>query len=141
MAAPRVLIVAARDLTPQLGDTVLWRSDIERVFSPSLEAARETLPGLGARLVVMDADGPDGAIKFVEDVRRDPLTRCVSIAVLGRGLSIDDADALRVAGANLVLAGSVDHRAWDGSFDELLSVPHRREVRMPVLCEAWSSIG
>lgn len=141
MAAPRVLIVAARDLTPQLGDTVLWRSDIERVFSPSPEAALETLPTLGARLVVMDTESPNGALRFVEDLRRDPLTRSVSIAVLGRTLTLMDEDALRVAGANLVLSGRVEPSVWDGRLDELLRVPRRREVRVPVLCEAWSSIG
>ena len=108
MGALRVLIVAARDLTPQLGDTVLWRSDIERVFSPSPEAALETLPTLGARLVVMDTENANGALRFVEDLRRDPLTRGVSIAVLGRALTLMDEDALRVAGANLVLSGRVE---------------------------------
>ncbi len=141
MGAPRVLIVASRDLTPHLGDTLLWRSDIERVFSPSPEAALETLPTLGARLVVMDTESANGALRFIEHLRRDPLTRGVSVAVLARTLSLQDEDALRVAGANLVLSGRVEPSVWDGRLDELLRVPRRREVRMPVLCEAWSAIG
>ena len=141
MTATRVLIVAARDLTPQLGETVLWRSDVERVFSPSPKAALERVAGLGVRLVVMDTDTRDGVLPFVEELRRASLTRKVSIAVLGRTLSIKDEDALRTAGANLVLSGRVEPTLWNGRLDELLSVPSRREVRVPVLCEAWSAIG
>ncbi|HET7295326.1 MAG TPA: PilZ domain-containing protein [Vicinamibacteria bacterium] len=141
MGAPRVLIVASRDLTSHLGDTLLWRSDIERVFSPSPEAALETLPTLGARLVVVDTESANGALRFVESLRRDPLTRRVSVAVLGHTLTVEDEDALRVAGANLVLSGRVEPKVWDGRLDELLRVPRRREVRVPVLCEAWTSIG
>lgn len=140
MNYPRVLIVAARDLTPQLGDTVLWRSGIERVFSPNAEAALETLPSLGARLVIVDADDPVVALRLIEDLRRDPLTRPISVAVLGRSLTLKDEDALRVAGANLVLSGKVDPTLWDTRLEELLHVPRRREVRVPVLCEAWSQI-
>jgi hypothetical protein len=141
MTATRVLIVAARDLTAQLGETVLWRSDVERVFSPSPMAALERVASLGVRLVVMDTETRDGALHFVEELRRASLTRKVSIAVLGRTLSLKDEDALRVAGANLVLSGRVEPKVWNGRLDELLSVPNRREVRVPVLCEAWSAIG
>jgi PilZ domain-containing protein len=141
MTATRVLIVAARDLTAQLGETVLWRSDVERVFSPSPKAALERVASLGVRLVVMDTETRDGALHFVEELRRASLTRKVSIAVLGRTLSLKDEDALRVAGANLVLSGRVEPKVWNGRLDELLSVPSRREVRVPVLCEAWSAIG
>jgi PilZ domain len=141
MTATRVLIVASRDLTPQLGETVLWRSDIERVFSPSTRAALETVASLGVRLVVMDAESRDRALQFVEELRRDSLTRQVSIAVLGNALSAKDEDALRVAGANLVLSGQAEPGLWNGRLDGLLSVPRRREVRVAVLCEAWSSIG
>lgn len=140
MAYPRLLIVAARDLTPQLGETVLWRSGIERVFSPSPDAALETLPMLGARLMVVETDDPSATLRFIDDVRRDPLTRGVSVAVLGRDLTLRDEDALRVAGANLVLSGKVDPGLWDARLEELLQVPRRREVRVPVLCEAWSQI-
>ncbi len=141
MTATRVLIVAARDLTAQLGETVLWRSDVERVFSPSPKAALERVAGLGVRLVVMDTETRDGALHFVEELRRASLTRKVSIAVLGRTLSAKDEDALRGAGANLVLSGRVEPKVWNGRLDELLNVPSRREVRVPVLCEAWSAIG
>jgi hypothetical protein len=140
MSHPRVLIVAARDLTPELGDTVLWRSGIDRVFSPNADAALETLPSLGARLVVVDAEDPAGALRLVEDLRQDPLTRQASVAVLGRDLTLREEDALRVAGANLVLSGKVDPSLWDSRLEELLHVPRRREVRVPVLCEAWSQI-
>lgn len=141
MNFPRILIVAARDLTPQLGDTVLWRAGIERVFSPSADSALDTLPLLGARLVILDTEDALSALHFVEDVRRDPLTRALSLAVLGRTLTLSDEDALRVAGANLVLSGRLDPSVWDTRLEELLHVPRRREVRVPVLCEAWSQIA
>ncbi len=141
MSFPRILIVAARDLTPQLGDTVLWRAGIERVFSPSVESALETLPLLGARLVILESDDASSALRFIEEVRRDPLTRSLSVTILGSTLSLKDEDALRVAGANLVLSGKVDPELWDTRLEELLHVPKRREVRVPVLCEAWSQIA
>jgi CheY-like chemotaxis protein len=140
MHYPRVLIVASRDLTPQLGDTVLWRAGIERVFSPNPDAALEMLPSLGARLVVVDASDAAATLRLIEDLRRDPLTRALSVAVLGGALTLKEEDALRVAGANLVLSGRVDPGLWDARLEELLHVPRRREVRVPVLCEAWSQI-
>jgi hypothetical protein len=141
MIFPRILIVASRDLTPHLGDTVLWRAGIERVFSANAEAALEMLPMLGARLVVLDTTDSDAALRFIEDVRRDPLTRGLSVAILGQDLTLKDEDALRVAGANVVLSGKVDPALWDTRLEELLHVPRRREVRVPVLCEAWSQIA
>jgi hypothetical protein len=140
MGFPRVLIVAARDLSGQLGGTALWRAGIERVFCADPAAALETLPNLGARLVVLDSDDAAAALRFVDCVRRDPLTRTLSIVVLDRALSLKDEDALRDAGANLVLSGRVDPGLWDARLEELLHVPRRREVRVPVLCEAWSEI-
>jgi len=141
MAFSRVLIVAARDLTTQLGGTVLWRAGIERVFCPDPEAALETLPSLGASLVILDTEDAAAALGFIEAVRREPKTRHVSVAVLGRGLDLKDEDRLRLAGANLVLSGKVDPSLWDARLEELLHVPRRKEVRVPVLCEAWSEVS
>jgi hypothetical protein len=140
---PRVLIVAATDLGPELGRTVLWRSDIDRVFTPThaggLDAARSLLP----HLVLLDDTDPPATRALIIKLRDDPAVRRVSIAVLSRAraLSLPEEEALRRAGANLVLSGEVEPTLWDDRLDELLNVPRRREVRVPVRFTVWSRLG
>lgn len=141
MVTPRVLIVASTDLTPELGETLLWRAGIERVFSPSPAAAKEVIPSLKPRLVVVDAADESATLRFVEELRADLATRHLSIAVLSRSRSLADEETLRNAGANAVLSGRVDPYLWDGRLEQLLEVPRRREARIPLLCEVWSQIG
>jgi CheY-like chemotaxis protein len=135
---PRVLIVSPADLTPELGQTVLWRSDIERSFvatgEEALRAIREQTPGL----VILEGNEASETSQFVAAVRALPETRQVSVAVLSRSASRADEEAFRRAGANLVLAGDVNPMLWDDRLEELLDVPPRREVRIPVRLEVWS---
>src|SRR5262245_58628969 len=101
----KVLIVAGVDLGPELGRTVLWRSDIDRVFTPThaggLDAARNVLPDL----VLLDDTDPAATVTLIGRLRDDPTVRRVSIAVLSRAraLSLTEEESLRRAGANLVL--------------------------------------
>ena len=51
---------------------------------------------------------------------------------------LDQEDALRAAGANVVLLTPVDPEVWDGRLDRLLRVPRRRSTRIPVRLTVWS---
>jgi CheY-like chemotaxis protein len=135
---PRVLIISSADLTPELGKTILWRSDIERLFvaggADGLKMIREQPPSL----VILDGAEAAPALALVEELRALPETRQVSLAVLSRAASRGEEELFRRAGANLVLSGSVNPVLWDDRLEELLDVPPRREVRIPVRFEVWS---
>jgi len=135
---PKVLIVAPKDLTPELGRTVLWRSDIERLFAADLDSglclARSVLPNL----IVLDGVDSEGTRMFLLAIRADSAARKISLAVLGRTSSAQDEEALRRSGANLVLSGQVDPFLWDTRLEELLNVPTRRELRLPLQFQVWS---
>ena len=124
---PKVLVVASADLSPELGETVLWSGGVDRVLAlpgePALEAARRERPNV----VVVD-----GA---------DPLARCSSVAVLSRSKSLIDEESLRRAGANVVFSGRVDPFLWDRRLETLLNVPPRRDARFPVVVDPWSHLG
>jgi CheY-like chemotaxis protein len=138
MPERRIAIVSGVDLTPELGDTVLWRAGIERIFCPAAEAAFETIASLGPRLVVVDGADTAAAVALIRQLRTEEATRAISIAALSRSTSLEDEAALSGAGANLVLSGHVDPYLWDGRLEDLLSVPRRRDLRVPVLFELWS---
>jgi DNA-binding response OmpR family regulator len=135
---PCVLIVSPADLTTELGKTILWRSDIERLFAPSGEAgvdlARSRTPGL----VVLDGIDIPKTLSVVRELRGLTETRHMSVAVLARSASRAEEEDLRRAGANLVLAGAVNPVLWDDRLEELLDVPPRREIRIPVRFDVWS---
>jgi hypothetical protein len=137
---PRILIISAVDLTPELGGTVLFRRDIERSFAPSPQAALGVAPSVQPNLVLVASSDMAEARALIRQLREQAGTRRSSVAVLCRSasLSIGDEEALREAGANLVLVGQVDGSLWDGRIEELLQVPARREARIPVRFEVWS---
>ena len=142
MQGSRVLIVASTDLTPELGDTVLWRAGFERLFAPGPgTAARDVIASHAPRLVVVDAIDTAATVAFIEELRANSATRGISVAALSRDPSFADEEALLKAGANLVFSGHLDPDLWDGRLEQLLEVPPRREVRVRVLCEVWSQFG
>jgi diguanylate cyclase (GGDEF)-like protein/PAS domain S-box-containing protein len=137
---PKVLIISAFDLRADLGNTVLWRSDIERDFAPDIDRAMEVMRTQVPNLVVIDAAPPDapGAIRRL---REDPDTRPAAIAAVSRHPFLADADVLRAAGANVVIPLQADATLWDARLDELLKVPRRRDARIPVRLETWSRVS
>lgn len=138
MQPRRVVIVSGVDLSPELGATVLWRAGIERVFCPSAAAALDTIRSLSPRLAVVDASDTAAACDLIRLLRSSEGTRSISVAALSRSSLLEDEAALRGAGSNVVLSGHVDPFLWDGRLELLLSVPPRRELRVPVLFEVWS---
>ena len=129
----RVLIVSPQDLAPVLGRTVLWRSDIERLFATEAEEGLATARRLVPNLVVVGA-GLVGAPRFLRTLRHDDATRRLSLAAVAPR---DAEDELRRSGANLVLSPPVDPVAWDQRLEELLDVPPRREARLHASFGLW----
>jgi CheY-like chemotaxis protein len=138
---PKVLVVASADLSPELGDTVLWSGGVDRVFAVPGDAALEMARQERPQIVVVDGADPSGALSFILRLRADPLARCSSVAVLSRSKSLIDEESLRRAGANVVFSGRVDPFLWDRRLETLLHVPPRRDVRFPVVVDPWSHLG
>ena len=127
---PRALICSGGDLSPDLAKTVLWREDVERLTATSFDQARMMAVAGRPDLVLVDRDLPR-SVALVAALREDETSRHVSIAVVGRG----DFGALEIelleAGANAVLR-LPGGPAWDERLVLLMTVPARRDARLPV---------
>jgi diguanylate cyclase (GGDEF)-like protein/PAS domain S-box-containing protein len=134
---PKVLIISASDLRGDLGRTVLWRSDVERVAASGLEAGIEAARARGPSLIVVDARLPEAAAA-VRGFRQDPVTRQAAIAVVSGDPFLADAAPMRAAGANAVIPSDANPAIWDARLLELLNVPRRRDARVPVRVDPWS---
>ncbi len=74
----------------------------------------------------------------MRSLRADARTRPTALAVLDRGFGREGGEILMAAGANAVLPLPVDPFLWDRRLDELMTVPARRDERIPVKLEDWS---
>lgn len=137
---PRVLIVASPATVSELERTVLWRSNVERVFAldeDPIQSIRRTNPQM-----VLLGEGVGGATEaLLQEIRRHPDIRRVSVAVMAQKPDLAREEELRKAGANVVFAGEVVPCLWDGWLEQLLSVPPRRDARLPVRFEVWCRSG
>jgi hypothetical protein len=137
---PKVLIVAGPELTAKLERTVVWRSDVERLFAADLagafSAACEALP----KLVILNGAPQEEVEELLRRFRNDGLTRKMSLAVLKDSATVPEVEALRRAGANVVFAGDALPYLWDAWLEELLEVPRRRVVRVALRLDVWSRL-
>jgi PilZ domain len=126
----RAAIAATSDLARELGDTVLFRSNVERVRVSGVDDVRR-LAGEGRLdVVVVDPAFPDAA-RLVATLRQDPVTRSTAIVALGRWeLGFEQLGLLDV-GANAILP-LPPGRDWDDRLVRLIHVPVRRAARFPV---------
>jgi CheY-like chemotaxis protein len=124
------LICSQKDLQPELGQTVLWRTGIERHVAKRFEDARTMAVAVRPDIVVVDRDLPR-ADQLITALREDPSTRRLSIAIVARG-DLDPSEvALLESGANAILR-LPPGPDWDERLMRLLDVPARREARLPV---------
>jgi hypothetical protein len=134
---PKVLISVSSKWHAPLAESVLWRSDVERFTAPDLAATLSMARALKPRLVVLDGSDPE-TVNMLRRLRDNADTRSASLAVLAHAPSTMEKETLGEAGANAVLTDDEDGAFWDDRFDELLGVPPRREVRVPVAITIWS---
>jgi hypothetical protein len=137
LLAPRVLIISPTDLSDRLGKTVLWRDDVERVCAETAEAGFDLARRLPPSLILIHAGELPHPLALVRRLREDEATRRISLAAIaGKGRHLGE-EALRNAGANLVLPASLQAAIFDRRLEELLEVPPRRETRMAASFQLW----
>ena len=138
----RVLIAAPPDLIAELDRSILRRSGVERVLAlhpdHAFEAVRTSRPDM---VILGETEGGD-TCALLRRLRSDALTRAISLAVISRKAPSQNEEAeLRRAGANVVLTGEMVPEMSDESIDQLLDVPLRRELKVPVRFVVWSHVG
>jgi CheY-like chemotaxis protein len=128
---PAVLFVTPKPLLPEeIEGTVLSRQGVERYSAQGLEEAQMMALAAPPELVLIDRDLPR-AEELILRLRAEDLTRDVSLAVFARGEFEPSEVALLEAGANALLRLPVDPE-WDQRLIRLMSVPLRRDARIPV---------
>jgi PAS domain S-box-containing protein len=135
----RVVIVTDTDPEADLAHTLVWRSDVERICVSDIEKGVEAASAARTNLVILDLAGPE-ALQAVHRLRQNPATRRMAIVVLARRADLAGEEALLTTGANVVMNPPVDPVLWDARLAELMNVPPRREVRVPVLLHVWSTL-
>jgi CheY-like chemotaxis protein len=126
----RAAVAAPSDLADELGGTVLFRRNVERVLVSGVDEIRRLADEGQLDVVVVDSALP-GASGLVAALRQDPVTRPTAIVVLGRSeFGFDHLDLLE-AGANAILPLPPGHD-WDDRLMRLIHVPVRRATRFPV---------
>ncbi len=126
----RAAIAAPSDLARELGDTALFRSNVERIRVSGVNDVRRLADEGRLDVVVVDAAFP-GAAGLVAALRQDPVTRSTAIAALGRWEFGFDQLGLLEVGANAILP-LPPGRDWDDRLMRLIHVPVRRAARFPV---------
>jgi CheY-like chemotaxis protein len=126
----RAVVVSASDLAPELGGTVLFRRNVERLSAAGAEGVRRAADEGRLDVVIVDSAMPRAAA-IVAALRQDPITRPIAIVALGRSeFGFDHLDLLE-AGANAILPLPPGHD-WDDRLMRLIHVPVRRATRFPV---------
>ncbi len=126
----RAAIAAPSDLSRELGDTVLFRSNVERTRVSGAEEVRRLADEGRLDVVVVDSALP-GAVALVASLRQDPVTRATAIVALGRWELGFEQLGLLEAGANAILPLPPGHD-WDDRLMRLVHVPVRRATRFSV---------
>jgi CheY-like chemotaxis protein len=126
----RAVLLAASDLSLELGGTVLYRRNVERLPAAGAEAVRELADAGHLDVVVIDSAMPE-AVAVVAALRQDPTTRATAIVALGRSEFGFDHLALLEAGANAILP-LPPGQDWDDRLMRLIHVPVRKTSRFPV---------
>jgi len=123
-------VLAPSDLRPELGGTVLFRQNVERILVSDAAEVRRLADAGRLDIVVLDPALPKAA-EIVAALRQDPVTRSTAIVALGRSeFGFDHLDLLE-AGANAILPLPPGHD-WDDRLMRLIHVPVRRATRFPV---------
>jgi hypothetical protein len=124
-------------MVSELSSTILWRSDVDRLFVEA-DCGLDRIHASRPDLVILAGEDTPAALALLGGIRGDGRTRGVSVGVVRRTITLDEETQLRRAGANVVFGGQVVPYLWDAWIEELLHVPRRREARVPVSIAVWS---
>jgi len=138
-SAPRALLVSPRDLRPELEQTVLWRTGVERRHATDFAIAFEEAKRFQPRLVVVEGTAENPVRTFITMLRDCETTKGTAIVILSRGLPPDAERALIVAGANLIVPLPLNVELWGSRLEQLLMAPPRFQTRTPVRAALWSN--
>ena len=130
--------MASPELVSELSRTVLWRSDVERVFVDPPGSSLEGIQSARPDLVILAGEDLASTLATLKAIRGEPRTRALSVGVVRGTVTLEDEEQLRRAGANVVFGGEVVPYLWDAWLEELLNVPRRRDARVPVSIAVWS---
>jgi hypothetical protein len=133
---PRVLIMSSPEHVSELSGTVVWRSDVERMFASDtdLDRIRHDRPDL----VLIGGEDTAATLDLLRRIRGDERTRAVSVGVVRHTVTLEEEEQIRRAGANVVFGGRMVPYLWDKWLEELLNVPPRRALRVPVSIAVWA---
>jgi hypothetical protein len=126
----RAVLFSTEDLETDLRETLLWRSNVERVQVSDLEDVHLALLEARVDVLVVDSAHPEAA-ELTAALRRDPVTRGTPIVALGRSdFGFAHVDLLQ-AGVNAILPlpPAAD---WDDRLMRLVHIPARRVARFEV---------
>ena len=126
----RAVVLSPSSLASELGGTVLFRQNVERIAAASLEEVRGLVDGGRADVIVVDSALPRAAA-LVSGLRQDPTTRAIAIVALGRSEFGFDHLELLESGANAILP-LPPGQDWDDRLMRLIHVPVRKTTRFPV---------
>jgi hypothetical protein len=131
----RALICSQRPLE-ELQRTLIARQDVARYHADDWRDAFGAARHLPVDVLFVDAETP-GALDLVREVRSEPLTRHIAVAVLARpGSEQVLADAIRDRKVEILrVPPGAD---WDERLVRLLHVTPRRAVRQPVDVDVYA---
>ena len=124
------IIVSAGALEEQLRETLLFRHNVARIRATGFDEVKRAVESGHVDIVLLDASLPD-APRVAAALRREPLTRGLSIAGLGPsdfGLVLVQ---LIESGVNAVLP-LPPGADWDDRLMRLVHIPARKVGRFPV---------
>lgn len=134
---PKVLFVAPQDPEPELGASVLYRTDVERALVGEPEAMLAVAQDFQPNLVVVKDQPAGRAEQLVRQLHGSPETRRARVVVILPREATGAEMAMRRAGASVAVAGQLDPLVWDGRLEELLAEPRRRDARIPARFVIW----
>lgn len=135
---PRALLVSPHDLGPELEQTVLWRTGVERRRSADFDAAFEEAKRFHPKLIVVEGTAEQPLRGFLTTLRDCETTKDTAIVILSRTLPPDAERALILAGANLIVPLPLNVELWGSRLEQLLMAPPRFQARTPVRAALWT---
>ena len=131
----RALICSQRPLD-ELQQTLIARQDVARYHTDDWRDALGAARHLPVDVLFVDAETP-GARDLVREMRREPLTRHIAVAVLARR-GANDAFTDELLGRGIEILRVPPGADWDERLVRLLHVTPRRAVRQRVDVDVYA---